>query len=87
MTSNVQSPHLSPVKIRDMRIGCARVSAEDQTLDLQKDALECAKCREVYEDQATGKNTACPHLEACLKSLREGDTLAGSLARCSVWYQ
>jgi DNA invertase Pin-like site-specific DNA recombinase len=58
-----------------MRIGYARVSTEDQTLDLQKDALKRAKCREVYEDQATGKNTARPHLEACLKSLREGDTL------------
>ena len=40
-----------------MRIGYARVSTEDQTLDLQKDALKRAKCREVYEDQATGKNT------------------------------
>ena len=58
-----------------MRIGYARVSTEDQTLDLQRDALKRAKCREVYEEQATGKNTARPQLDACLKSLREGDTL------------
>jgi DNA invertase Pin-like site-specific DNA recombinase len=58
-----------------MRIGYARVSTEDQTLDLQKDALKRAKCREVYEEQATGKNTTRPQLEGCLKSLREGDTL------------
>ena len=58
-----------------MRIGYARVSTEDQTLDLQRDALKLAKCREVYEEQATGKNTGRPQLEACLKSLREGDTL------------
>jgi DNA invertase Pin-like site-specific DNA recombinase len=58
-----------------MRIGYARVSTEDQTLDLQRDALKRAKCREIYEEQATGKNTGRPQLEACLKSLRGGDTL------------
>lgn len=58
-----------------MRIGYARVSTEDQTLDLQGDALKRAGCREVYEEQATGQNTGRPQLEACLKSLREGDTL------------
>jgi DNA invertase Pin-like site-specific DNA recombinase len=58
-----------------MRIGYARVSTGDQTLDLQRDALKRAKCRQVYEEQATGKNTGRPQLEACLKGLREGDTL------------
>jgi DNA invertase Pin-like site-specific DNA recombinase len=65
----------SQVKIWDMRIGYARVSTEDQTLDLQRDALKRAKCREIYEEQATGKNIGRPQLEACLKSLREDDTL------------
>ncbi len=54
-----------------MRIGYARVSTEDQTLDLQRDALKHAKCHEVYEEQASGKNTGRPQLEGCLKSLRE----------------
>jgi DNA invertase Pin-like site-specific DNA recombinase len=58
-----------------MQIGYARVSTEDQTLDLQRDALKQAKCRQVYEEQATGKNIGRPQLEACPKSLREGDTL------------
>ncbi len=58
-----------------MRIGYARVSIDDQTLDLQRDALKKAKCQEIYEEQASGKNTARPQLEACVKSLREGDTL------------
>jgi len=58
-----------------MRVGYARVSTDDQTLDLQRDALKRAKCREVYEEQASVKNAARPQLEACLKALREGDTL------------
>jgi len=58
-----------------MKIGYARVSTDDQTLDLQRDALRRAKCRQIYEEHASGKNTARPELEACLKSLREGDTL------------
>ena len=58
-----------------MRIGYARDSTEEQTLDLQRDALKQAKCRQIYEEHASGKNTARPQLEACLKSLREGDAL------------
>ena len=58
-----------------MRIGYARVSTDDQTLDLQLDALKRAKCRKIYEEHASGKNTIRPELEACLKSLREDDTL------------
>jgi DNA invertase Pin-like site-specific DNA recombinase len=58
-----------------MRIGYARVSTDDQTLNLQRDALKRSKCREVYEEQASGKSTGRPQLEGCLKSLRAGDTL------------
>jgi DNA invertase Pin-like site-specific DNA recombinase len=59
----------------DMRIGYARVSTDDQTLDLQRDALKQAKCRQIYEEHASGKNANRPELDACIKSLREGDTL------------
>ena len=58
-----------------MRIGYARVSTDDQTLDLQRDALKRAKCRRTYEEHASGKNTARPELDGCLKALRKGDTL------------
>ena len=65
-----------------MRIGYARVSTEDQTLDLQRDALKRAKCREVYEEQASGKNTAGRNSKAasraCVKAtpLLFGDSTA-----------
>jgi DNA invertase Pin-like site-specific DNA recombinase len=60
-------------------IGYMRVSKADgsQVLDLQRDALiaDGVKPSHLYEDQASGKKDDRPGLEACLKSLREGDTL------------
>ena len=57
------------------RIGYARVSTDDQHLDLQRDALTRAKCGTIYEEAASGKNAARPELEQCRKALRAGDTL------------
>lgn len=56
-------------------IGYARVSTDDQNLDLQRDALKKAGCDAIYEETASGKNTSRPELEHCRKALREGDTL------------
>ena len=62
-----------------MLIGYMRVSEADgsQVLDLQRDALIAAgvKPSRLYEDEASGKKDDRPGLNACLKSLREGDTL------------
>jgi len=62
-----------------MLIGYMRVSKADgsQVLDLQRDALIAAgvKPSRLYEDEASGKKDDRPGLNACLKSLREGDTL------------
>jgi len=56
-----------------------RVSKADgsQTTDLQRDALLAAGVGpdRFYEDHASGKRDDRPGLEACLKALREGDTL------------
>ena len=59
-----------------MKLGYARVSTEDQTLDLQLDALRQAGAETIYQEQASGKSASRPELEACLKALRSGDTLA-----------
>jgi DNA invertase Pin-like site-specific DNA recombinase len=62
-----------------MLIGYMRVSKADgsQVLDLQRDALLVAgvSSAALYEDYASGKRDDRPGLEACLKSLRPGDTL------------
>jgi len=62
-----------------MKLGYARISKADgsQTLDLQIDALVAAGVapEHVYQDEASGKRDDRPGLEACLKALREGDTL------------
>ena len=63
-----------------MLIGYMRVSKADgsQSTNLQRDALVVAGVdpKHLYEDQASGKREDRPGLAACLKALREGDTLA-----------
>lgn len=62
-----------------MLVGYMRVSKADgsQSTDLQRDALLSAgvKAAHLYEDQSSGKKDDRPHLAACLKALRKGDTL------------
>lgn len=63
-----------------MLIGYARVSKTDgtQVHDLQFDSLIAAgvSSDHIYEDSASGRRDDRPGLEACLKALRAGDTLA-----------
>ena len=60
-----------------MLVGYMRVSTAEQSTDLQRDALLSAGVdeRNIYLDKASGKRDDRPGLEACLKALREGDTL------------
>jgi DNA invertase Pin-like site-specific DNA recombinase len=58
-----------------MLIGYARVSTTDQTLDLQKDALEKAGCTKIFTDTASGAKTEREGLDEALSHLREGDSL------------
>lgn len=58
-----------------MIIGYARVSTQDQNPALQLDALKAGGCEQVFQEAATGKFRERPELTACLRSLRQGDTL------------
>jgi DNA invertase Pin-like site-specific DNA recombinase len=58
-----------------MLIGYARVSSNDQTLDLQKDALTKAGCGRIFTDTASGAKTERKGLDQALGQLRAGDTL------------
>ena len=58
-----------------MLIGYARVSTEDQKLDLQTDALLQAKCAKVFTDTASGARDERPGLKRALEMVDEGDVL------------
>jgi DNA invertase Pin-like site-specific DNA recombinase len=58
-----------------MLVGYARVSTEDQNLDLQRDALDKAGCERIFEDNASGARDDRPGLVAAQTHLRKGDCL------------
>jgi DNA invertase Pin-like site-specific DNA recombinase len=58
-----------------MLIGYARVSTHDQTLNLQRDALEKADCTKIFTDTASGAKTERIGLDEALNYVRKGDTL------------
>ena len=58
-----------------MLIGYARAATQDQNLDLQREALTRAGCKEVFEDKVSGTRADRPGLARTLEMLREGDTL------------
>src|SRR5919199_1335140 len=58
-----------------MLIGYARVSTQEQTLNLQMDALQKADCTKIFTDTISGAKTERKGLDEALQFLREGDTL------------
>lgn len=58
-----------------MKIGYARVSTKDQSLNMQTEALKQAGCIQICEEIASGAKTARPVLDEIMRNLREGDTL------------
>lgn len=61
--------------IESMLVGYARVSTSDQTLNLQKDALEKIGCSQIFTDTASGAKAERIGLAQALSYVREGDTL------------
>lgn len=58
-----------------MLIGYARVSTDDQNLDLQRDALQAAGCERVFEDMVSGARVDRTGLATLMSMLRAGDTV------------
>jgi DNA invertase Pin-like site-specific DNA recombinase len=58
-----------------MKVGYARVSTEDQNLNMQEDALKSAGCEEISSDVASGAKSQRHGLDKALNYVREGDTL------------
>ena len=54
-------------------LGYARVSAVDQTPDLQVDELTGARCHRVFVERASGARTGWPQLAEVLDRLRSGE--------------
>jgi DNA invertase Pin-like site-specific DNA recombinase len=58
-----------------MKLGYARVSTEDQTLQLQRPRLKEAGCEKVFEEKISGAARKRPELERLLGEVRKGDVL------------
>ena len=68
--------------------GYARVSTEDQTLELQRAALEAKGCSKLFGEKISGARSDRPQLTKLLKALKPGDvvvvTKLDRLARSTV---
>lgn len=58
-----------------MRVGYARVSRDEQNLDLQIDALKAAGCEKIYTDKIGGTTTERAGLDDLLSYIRPDDVL------------
>lgn len=58
-----------------MKIGYARVSTQDQNLEMQLDSLQKAGCEKVFQEKASGIKSDRPQLAAMQQILREGDVI------------
>lgn len=58
-----------------MKIGYARVSTQDQNINLQCDALNAAGCEKTFQDIASGAKDERKGLSEALEFARAGDTL------------
>ena len=58
-----------------LMIGYARVSTQDQNLELQTEALKKAGCKKIFEDRASGSRAERIGLAQARENLRAGDTL------------
>ncbi|CAM2881046.1 TPA: recombinase family protein [Legionella pneumophila] len=58
-----------------MLIGYARVSTDDQNLNLQYDELKKAGCEKFFDDKITGSKIERPGLNAAIDFARDRDVI------------
>lgn len=59
-----------------MKVGYARVSTDDQRLDLQIRSLKAAGCSRIYKDHGiSGSKMGRPGLDQAIATLEKGDTI------------
>jgi DNA invertase Pin-like site-specific DNA recombinase len=67
-------PSVAPIS-KGMLVGYARVSTQEQSTNLQLDALAKAGCTRVFSESASGAQRDRPELARALDCMRPGDTL------------
>jgi DNA invertase Pin-like site-specific DNA recombinase len=71
-----KSVEKTPETVAGRRVGYARVSTQEQVLDLQISALNAFGCVNIYEEKRSAGGThRRPALDLAIKELRPGDTL------------
>lgn len=56
-------------------VGYARVSTDDQSLDMQIERLKAFPCKRIYQDKISASSRNREGWKDCYRYLREGDTL------------
>ncbi|MBZ0188465.1 MAG: recombinase family protein [Candidatus Obscuribacterales bacterium] len=58
-----------------MKIGYARVSTKEQSLDIQVKALKRAGCKLIYQEKVSGVGRDRPEFQKMMEQIRKGDVL------------
>jgi DNA invertase Pin-like site-specific DNA recombinase len=58
-----------------VKIGYARVSTKDQSLDIQIKALQRAGCKQIYQEKVSGVGRTRPEFEKMMQQIRKDDVL------------
>ena len=58
-----------------LKFGYARVSSNNQDLELQIEALTKAKCKKIFSESISGKDNNRKELNLMINELREGDVV------------
>lgn len=58
-----------------MKIGYARVSTKEQSLDIQLQALKQAGCKQIYQEKVSGVGRTRPQFQKMMQQIRKDDVL------------